>query len=157
MRLSALPAAAAALALTALGGCAYEDHGFGPGYGDYRYGPPGAYGDYRYGPPGAYGDYRYSGDDWRGPWARPYDGPLTGPGVGILDPWLRETREGRDIVTLGFREAGRGYLSEEVAHRANIWFRRYADINRDMLLTDPEIRVALVQAARDHGWGAGRP
>jgi hypothetical protein len=51
------------------------------------------------------------------------------------------------VVTLGFREAGEGFVSEDVAHRANIWFRRYADEDRDMRITDPEIRTALVQAA----------
>ena len=37
---------------------------------------------------------------------RPHDGELRGPGVEILDDWLKETREGRAIVTLGFRDAG---------------------------------------------------
>lgn len=78
---------------------------------------------------------------------RAYEGELSGPGVAILDDWLKETREGRAIVTLGFAEAHRGVVSEDVAHRANIWFRRYADQNRDMTVTDPEIRTALVAAA----------
>ena len=56
-------------------------------------------------------------------------------------------REGVTIVSLGFRDAAEGEVSEDVAHRANIWFRRYADSNRDMRITDEEIRVALVQAA----------
>jgi hypothetical protein len=90
-------------------------------------------------------DYAYDGTDWlesRGP----YVGELRGPGVATLDPWLRETEEGRAVVTLGFQEAARGVVSEDVAHRANIWFRRYADENRDMKITDPEIRTALVTA-----------
>ena len=37
-------------------------------------------------------------------------------------------------------------ISEETADRANIWFRRYADSNHDMTITDPEIRTALVAA-----------
>ena len=91
-------------------------------------------------------DYGYSGDEWDGP-RRVHSGELRGPGVATLDPWLRETREGRAVVTLGFREAARGFVSEDVAHRANIWFRRYADENSDMRITDPEIRTALVAAA----------
>ena len=90
-------------------------------------------------------DYAYDGRDWAT--RRPYDGELQGPGVELLDPWLIETAEGRAVVTLGFREAGNGYVSEDVAHRANIWFRRYADQNCDLRVTDPEIRTALVTAA----------
>jgi hypothetical protein len=51
------------------------------------------------------------------------------------------------VVTLGFRDAAGGVVSEDVAHRANIWFRCYADRDRDMIVTDPEIRTALVAAA----------
>ena len=91
-------------------------------------------------------DLAYQGGEWDGSRV-PYEGELTGPGVGLLDPWLRETREGRAIVTLGFRDAGNGIVSEEVAHRANIWFRRYADQNCDLVITDPEIRTALVSAS----------
>ena len=87
----------------------------------------------------------YAGAAWDG--ARPEVEDLRGPGVAILDRWLAETREGRAIVTLGFRDAATGEVSEDVAHRANIWFRRYADSNRDMRITDEEIRIALVAAA----------
>lgn len=93
-----------------------------------------------------HGDYAYVGDDYRGRFD-PVEG-LDGPGAELLDPWLRHTIEGRAVVTTGFRDAADGYVSEDVAHRANIWFRRYADENRDMRLTDAEIRIALVQAAR---------
>ena len=90
-------------------------------------------------------DYAYDGSEWDGP-RQPYAGELRGPGVGLLDPWLRETPEGRAVVTLGFQDAAQGMVSEDVAHRANIWFRRYADENCDMRITDPEIRTALVTA-----------
>ena len=101
------------------------------------------YDDYGYGP--RYGDYRYEGPGWTGErWAE----RIGGPGGPILDPWLATTPEGREIVTLGFDDNDNGRISEETAHRANIWFRRYADGNRDMRLTDAEIRIALVQAAR---------
>lgn len=113
---------ATGVALT-IGACAYDDYHYGRGYGGYA----------------------YDGAEWRE--RRPYAGELTGPGVDVLDPWLIDTREGRAIVTLGWNDAGNGYVSEEVAHRANIWFRRYADHDRDMRITDPEIRTALVSAA----------
>jgi hypothetical protein len=91
----------------------------------------------------------YAGAAWDG--ERPEVEELEGPGVEILDRWLAETREGRRIVTLGFRDAAEGEISEDVAHRANIWFRRYADSNCDMRITDEEIRVALVAASNRYG------
>jgi hypothetical protein len=96
--------------------------------------------------------YAYRGRAWAEPrqTRMPYEGALTGPGVAILDDWLKETPEGRAVVTLGFSDAGRGAISEDTAHRANIWFRRYADTNHDMTITDPEIRTALVAGARRH-------
>jgi len=88
--------------------------------------------------------------------ARPTERWRPGPGPPIaaahgpsrhLDDWLKETPEGRAIVTLGFSDAAGGVISAETADRANIWFRRYADSNHDMTITDPEIRTALVAAA----------
>ena len=90
-------------------------------------------------------DYAYDGSEWRG-YREPYAGELRGPGVAQLDPWLRETAEGRAVVTLGFRDSAEGFVSEASADRANIWFRRYADENCDMKITDAEIRTALVTA-----------
>ena len=125
--------------LTGLGlsACAYDDH-YGGGSGR------------------SYGDYSYAGQDWRGRHPGPYRGELRGPGVEILDPWLLETPEGRAIVTVGFRDAVRGRISEAVAERANIWFRQYADQDRDMRITDPEIRLALIYASREHLGRRGR-
>jgi hypothetical protein len=91
--------------------------------------------------------YAYHGSHYARAPRAVYAGELHGPGVGTLDEWLKGTREGRAVVTLGFREASSGYISEDVANRANIWFRRYADQNGDMIITDPEIRTALVTAA----------
>lgn len=88
------------------------------------------YDDYAHG----FGDYRYDGSRFG---SRDED---------RLDPWLAETPEGREIVRLGFVKAPSGRIDDETAHRANIWFRRYADTNRDLRLTDEEIRIALVQA-----------
>lgn len=119
----ALSFAAAAFGLAA---CAHDDFHDVPSYA-------------------AYGPYAYAGHAWAD--RRPYDGDLRGPGVAMLDPWLRETAEGRAIVTLGFHAAAEGFVSEAIADRANIWFRHYADSDGDMRITDPEIRTALVSAA----------
>jgi hypothetical protein len=126
MRRRALKTLTTALAVLGAAGCAGGYHG-GPGYG-------------------LPGGYAYHGSAWSGE-RRPWRGDLHGPGVPLLDPWLKETAEGRAVVTLGFDDAVEGFVSEDVAHRANIWFRRYADEDGDMRVTDPEIRTALVAAA----------
>ena len=119
---------ATSIMATALGAaaCAHDDFHVAPAYA-------------------AYGPYAYAGQAWAD--RRPWQGDLTGPGVDMLDPWLRETAEGRAIVTLGFHAAAEGHVSEAIADRANIWFRHYADSDDDMRITDPEIRTALVSAA----------
>jgi hypothetical protein len=91
----------------------------------------------------------YHGREWAAPRAvrTPFEGELSGPGLAQLDDWLKDTPEGRAIVTLGFTDAARGQISAETADRANIWFRRYADSDHDLILTDPEIRTALVAAS----------
>lgn len=135
------------LAASGLSACAWGYDGYaGPGYAypsGYVY--PNGY-NYFSGP------VYYQGTQWATPPApmaprQAYTGELTGPGVPILDEWLRDTAEGRAIVTLGFRDAVHGVVGEDVAQRANLWFRHYADQNRDMTLTDDEIRTSLVAAA----------
>ena len=127
-------------ATAGVGACAYYDDGYG-------YAGRHQLEDDRY------GGFRYEGRDylrerWRGD-----RGHFSGRGAALLDPWLAYTREGQRIVAAGFSEARDGRLREETAERANIWFRRYADSNFDLCLTDEEIRVALVQASREHHWG----
>jgi hypothetical protein len=102
------------------------------------------YGDYRdsYARGSRYGDYAYAGHHWGR------------EGAQILDPWLAATPEGRTIVSLGFGGSREGGVSGEGAQRANVWFRRYADYNGDMRLTDEEIRTALVHAARQSGYAS---
>lgn len=98
-----------------------------------------------------YGSYSYDGATYgSGGWDEQMM-RVQGPGARMLDPWLALTAEGRDILALGFSADRSGYISEELADRANGWFRRYADSNRDMRLTDEEIRLALVQASRSAG------
>jgi hypothetical protein len=123
------------LGLAGLSACAW-------GYDDY-YAAPG----WQAGPHPA-----YRGGEWAAPHPvrTPFEGALTGAGLAQLDDWLKETPEGRAIVTLGFTDAANGVISAETADRANIWFRRYADSNRDMTITDPEIRTALVAAAGNY-------
>jgi hypothetical protein len=134
------------LAACGLSACAWGYDGYyGQGY-SYPYGYQSGY-NYGYGSGPV-----YQGSQWApqpAPQAprQPYTGELSGPGVTVLDEWLRDTAEGRAIVTLGFHDAFNGVISENVAQRANIWFRHYADRNRDMTITDEEIRLALVAAA----------
>lgn len=93
-----------------------------------------------------YGGYSYAGDAYAD--EESVGMGFAGEGASLLDPWLATTHEGRKAVMLGFARKDAGRLSPETARRANGWFRRYADTNRDMRLTDEEIRVALVQASR---------
>ena len=124
------------LALAGVSACAwgYDEHYYAPGWTVAA--PPPA--------------PAYRGRAWAGPrpMRMPFEGALSGPGLAQLDDWLKDTPEGRTIVTLGFGDAANGVISVETADRANIWFRRYADTNRDMTITDPEIRTALVAASR---------
>lgn len=92
---------------------------------------------YGYGYGDSYPDYAYAGDDWGG----------YGEDLDRLDPWLAETDEGREIVD---RSLGRDWHREAV-RALNIRFRRFADTDRDLRLTDDEIRLALVRCAT-HGW-----
>ena len=93
-----------------------------------------------------YGDYRYGGSE--------YDrlgndcGTFRGTGGRLLDPWLACTGEGEDLVRYMFDRDHDGRIGRKTADRANIWFRRHADTDRNMRLTDPEIKAALVNHVR---------
>lgn len=100
-----------------------------------------------YGPQAYHGDYDYQGRDYDYGDADQSQNPFRGAGAPLLDPWLALTPEGRQVIAMGFRSRD-GVISEEVADRANIWFRRYADTNRDLALTDEEIRIGLAQASQ---------
>jgi hypothetical protein len=120
----------AALFTAAVGvsACAvYDDYAFGRGYHGHRY-----------------GDYRYDGAAYSG-WSRAPEA-FTGAGAPLLDPWLVQTGEGRAVIARQFDDGRPGRISTEAAHRANAWFRRYADRDQDLRLTDKEIRAALLQA-----------
>ncbi|HEY7808785.1 MAG TPA: hypothetical protein VIA98_00215 [Allosphingosinicella sp.] len=92
------------------------------------------------------GGFHYVGRDFD----RPGNdcGFFAGSGGRALDPWLACTGEGQAIIRRTFDSDRDRRISTRTATRANIWFRRHADTNRDMRLTDREIRAALVNAQR---------
>jgi hypothetical protein len=96
--------------------------------------------------------YRYVGQDYQR--LGNHCAVFGGPGAPMLDPWLACTREGQDLVRYRYGPRS-GNLSPAMADRLNIWFRRNADTNHDLRLTDPEIKAALVNAVlwqRHLGW-----
>ena len=102
----------------------YDDYGSGRSYGNYRY---------------AGGDYDRLGNDC---------GFFQGSGGALLDPWLACTREGQELVRYRYDSDEDRRIGNDKADEANVWFRRHSDTNRDMRLTDAEIRAGLVNAAR---------
>jgi hypothetical protein len=95
--------------------------------------------------PGRYGGYSYRGGDYErlGNDCHAFGGP----GGAMLDPWLACTDEGRDLVRYRYgRDSER--LTAAMADSLNVWFRGHADTDRDLCLTDNEIRGALVNGAR---------
>lgn len=97
-----------------------------------------AHDPYRYGGGGYGDDYGYAGGEWSG---HDMDELFQ------LDPWLEDTREGQVIVG---RSLGEVYYPEAIRD-LNIRFRRFADTDGDLRLTDYEIRLALVRCATA-GW-----
>ena len=129
---------AALIAGLMLTGCAYDRYGDGYGRGGYYD-----------------SDYR-SGDGYRGyhGYGDRYGSPFDGAGARLLDPWLAETREGQKFVTDHYYMGFDGQLREEDAERANTFFRRWSDTNRDYRLTDDEIRTSLIHVRNGYGIGA---
>lgn len=68
-----------------------------------------------------------------------------------LDPWLAYSWEGRKFVREHYDVSRWNTISEDNAENANVFFRRWADIDRDYRLTDAEIRTALDHIANDYG------
>jgi len=66
-----------------------------------------------------------------------------GQGASNLDPWLAATDEGRQWVLQRYDRRGDGRVNGRTARRANNDFRVWADSDRDLRLTDEEIRTAL--------------
>lgn len=94
-----------------------------------------------------FGDYVYVGRVYGA-----HDGYGGGyGGMERLDPWLERTEQGREIARMGYggEDYGRGgYGARNNPEGTNMWFRRYADTDRDMRLTDQEIDRALDAASR---------
>ncbi|PSJ37285.1 hypothetical protein [Allosphingosinicella deserti] len=103
----------------------YDDYGSRPvGYGDYAY---------------VGRDYQRLGNDC---------GFFEGEGGSALDPWLACTEEGRRLVRDRYDDDQDRRVTLATADEANIWFRRHADTDRDMQLTDGEVKAALVNHVR---------
>jgi hypothetical protein len=75
-----------------------------------------------------------------------------GDGSRTLDPWLAETREGQQFLRDHYNVSRRGEISERDARGANEFFRRWADTDRNLRLTDPEVRTALVHVRNRYGY-----
>ena len=123
----------------ALSGCAGDNYGYG-----YRQAPASHAGtydrDYRHGN-GYHGDHGYG--------VR-HANPFNGDGGSNLDPWLSDTREGQKFVTDHYDVGYDGQRRDADADEANVFFRRWADTDRDYRLTDAEIRTALVHVAHNY-------
>lgn len=124
MKARILRAILAVGAAASLSACAY-DHA--TGYDDYgdSYGYP-SYSGGQYGPVG-----------------------IGGSGARYLDPWLSGTEVGRALISRRFDRNYNGRIRAGTARKANAWFRRYADTNRDRLLTDWEIDDGLQRLAQE--------
>jgi len=74
-----------------------------------------------------------------------------GQGAQHLDPWLSGTLPGQQLVLARFDRNYDGRIGWDRAGEANRWFRRFADRNRDMRLTDREINRGLAVIDRELG------
>ena len=94
----------------------------------------------------AYGDYAYDGSEYQ----RLGNGCgfFEGEGGSALDPWLACTDEGRQLVRDRYDDDQDRRVTLATADDANVSFRRHADTNRDMRLTDGEVKAALVNHVR---------
>ena len=122
-------------------GCAYDSygHGYDSGYGHHG----GYYNDDYRGGNGYHGDHGYG--DYR-------DSPFRVSQRGRLDPWLAHTWEGHKFIRDHYRVGRDNVLSRRDADEANAFFRRWADVDRDLRLTDVEIRTALTHTANNYGY-----
>ena len=78
-----------------------------------------------------------------------------GEGAKHLDPWLNGTQPGQRLVLAFFDRNYNGRIGSDRAGEANRWFRRFADRNHDLRVTDNEINrglVALDRKLRQRGY-----
>jgi hypothetical protein len=107
--------------LSLVGGCAtpgWQGQDFNYRYADGSY-PVYSGGDY-----GAYG--------------------VGGDGAKRLDPWLNGTQPGQRLVLAFFDHNENGRIGIDRAGEANRWFRRFADRDHDLRVTDSEINRGLI-------------
>jgi len=71
-----------------------------------------------------------------------------GEGASHLDPWLSGTEPGQRLILAEFDRNHDGRIGVDRAGEANRWFRRFADRNHDLRLTDAEINRGLIVAER---------
>jgi hypothetical protein len=156
MRAAAILALFAAATGAAACTSGYDNPGY---YGGHPYGY--GYGSGYVGQPYPYAGYHYTGYDYGPQYDRQGNQcqAFQGSGGDRLDPWLACTQEGQDFLRGRYDSDSDHRINDGTADEANIWFRRHADTDRDMQLTDAEIRAALVNAARfaQHGNGAPPP
>lgn len=87
---------------------------------------------------GRYGEYGVGGD-----------------GAKHLDPWLNGTQPGQRLILAFFDRNYNGRIGIDRAGEANRWFRRFADRDHDLRVTDDEINrglVALDRKLRQRGY-----
>jgi hypothetical protein len=94
------------------------------GHGYYDRGADGSYAVYE---GGRYGEYGVGGG-----------------GADHLDPWLNGTQPGQRLVLAFFDRNANGRIGLDRADEANRWFRRFADRDHDLRVTDDEINRALI-------------
>jgi hypothetical protein len=78
-----------------------------------------------------------------------------GEGAKRLDPWLNGTQPGQRLVLAFFDRNYNGRIGTDRAGEANRWFRRFADRDHDLRVTDNEINrglVALDRKLRQRGY-----
>ena len=86
--------------------------------------PDGAYPVYQ---GGRYGDYG-----------------IGGAGAKHLDPWLSGTQPGTRLILAFYDRNYNGRIGVDRAGEANRWFRRFADRDHDLRVTDDEINRGLI-------------
>jgi len=94
-------------------------------------------------------DYRYADDSYPVyPGGQYGEYGVGGDGARHLDPWLSGTQPGQRLVLGFFDHNYNGRIGVDRAREANRWFRRFADRDHDLRITDDEINRALIALDR---------
>lgn len=73
---------------------------------------------------------------------------IGGAGAEHLDPWLNGTQPGQRLILAFFDRNYNGRIGVDRAGEANRWFRRFADRDHDLRITDDEINRGLIALDR---------